>query len=118
MTPRPSAGPYLARAVSSMWKRPASSSHQTHGSRPWVWWDDDAGRFHMLLTARAKYGPAVGRAVLGACGQQHVEASGVVVPPDPRVAPGLLAGAVGQGLVPAGVCLEHHPVLGPRRQVR
>src|SRR5665647_3386210 len=33
MTPRPSAGPYLARAVSSMWKRPASSSHQTHGSR-------------------------------------------------------------------------------------
>src|SRR5665647_978310 len=120
MTPRPSTGPYLARAVSSMWKRPASSSHQTHGSRqassrvpsarvsyqrgsasstipclvhvvrsgelarptrwyealadgtreeawrdPWVWWDDDAGRFHMLLTARAKYGPADGRGVIG-----------------------------------------------------
>lgn len=32
---------------------------------PWVWWDDDAGRFHMLLTARAKYGPVDGRGVIG-----------------------------------------------------
>lgn len=40
---------------------------------PWVWWDDDAARFHMLLTARAKHGPSDGRGVLGYASSPDLE---------------------------------------------
>ena len=32
---------------------------------PWVFWDEDTGLFHMLVTARAISGPADGRGVVG-----------------------------------------------------
>jgi beta-fructofuranosidase len=32
---------------------------------PWVCWDEDSHRFHMLVSARANHGPADGRGVIG-----------------------------------------------------
>jgi beta-fructofuranosidase len=32
---------------------------------PWVLWDQDSRRFHMLITARANHGPSDGRGVIG-----------------------------------------------------
>lgn len=32
---------------------------------PWVFWDSDSARFHLLLCARAKTGPSDGRGVIG-----------------------------------------------------
>jgi beta-fructofuranosidase len=32
---------------------------------PWVWWDDDSRRFHILVTAKADRGPSDGRGVIG-----------------------------------------------------
>jgi beta-fructofuranosidase len=42
-----------------------------HGPReqawrdPWVFWDEDSGSFHMLVTARVNHGPPDGRGVIG-----------------------------------------------------
>jgi beta-fructofuranosidase len=32
---------------------------------PWVCWDEDSRKFHMLITARANHGPSDGRGVIG-----------------------------------------------------
>lgn len=32
---------------------------------PWVWWDEPTGRYHMVLTARARHGALDGRGVIG-----------------------------------------------------
>jgi beta-fructofuranosidase len=46
------------------YEKPGRGSHEEHWRDPWVEWDHDSGSFHMLLTARANWGPSDARGVI------------------------------------------------------
>lgn len=55
----------LLEADARWYQRLGPDAPETAWRDPWVCWDDDSRRFHMLVTARANRGPSDGRGVIG-----------------------------------------------------
>lgn len=55
----------LVEADPRWYEKLGRDHHEEAWRDPWVFWDEDSRRFHMLVCARANHGPADGRGVIG-----------------------------------------------------